>query len=88
MSSLAGNHRIKEMILAVVTTQIEDNEPPETRQTYERLLNENHSVEAAKQMIGSVVAIEIFAVLRQKKVFKLSRFVKALEMLPKLPSGK
>ena len=72
-------------ILEVVDNQIRENNPPETKLTYERLLREGHTEEEAKRLIGSVVATEIFHVLRDRKEFDKERFVNALNMLPHMP---
>lgn len=82
---MKSNPRIKETILEVVDNQLKDNNPPETKQTYERLLNEGHSDSEAKRLIGCVVASEIFDVLKEGKPFNQERFVAALNELPKIP---
>jgi hypothetical protein len=88
MSRLEGNPKIKAMILEVVEKQVQENDPPETKQTYDRLIQEGHSAEDAKRLIGSVVAIEVFGILKKQEVFNMSSFVQALEKLPELPVGK
>ncbi len=85
MSRLEGNPRIKAMILEVVAKQVRDNDPPETKQTYDRLIQEGHADEDARRLIGSVVAIEVFGILKKQEVFNLSSFVQALDKLPELP---
>jgi hypothetical protein len=88
MSRLEGNPRVKAMILEVVANQVRANDPPETKQTYDRLIQEGHADEDARRLIGSVVAIEVFSILNKKQeVFNLSNFVQALDKLPELPVG-
>lgn len=87
MSRLEGNPRIKAMILEVVEKQMQGNDPPETKQTYDRLIEEGHPDEEARRLIGSVVAIEVFGILKNQEVFNLNRFVEALKRLPELPVG-
>ena len=82
---MMSNPRLKSAILEVVDNQLRDNDPPETKQTYERLLNEGHSDSEAKRLIGCVVASEIFDVLKEGKPFNQERFVAALNRLPKIP---
>ncbi|MFH2045045.1 MAG: hypothetical protein ABIK92_07850 [Pseudomonadota bacterium] len=79
------NPHLQSVILEVVDNQLKANEPPETRQTFDRLVSEGYSEEDAKKLIGSVVASEIFDVLKKQKPFNRERFVKALNKLPKLP---
>ncbi len=80
-----GNPHLKEAILEVVENQMRDNDPPETKQTYERLTQEGYSEKEAKRLIGRVVATEIFDILKKKQEFNLEQFVKALKKLPELP---
>ena len=82
---MKSNPNLKESILEVVDNQLNSNDPPETRQTLDRLIKEGHSESKAKELIGTVVASEIFEVLKKKEPFNLSRFVAALNNLPKIP---
>mgnify|MGYP001765793366 CR=1 FL=1 len=76
---------LHEAIMEAVENQIETGEPPETKETLDRLLNEGYSNEEAKKLIGSVVAVEIFEVMKQKRTFDRERFVGALKRLPEPP---
>jgi hypothetical protein len=79
------NPYLQSAVLEVVENQLEGNDPPETRQTYERLLREGHSEDEAKKLIGAVVAAELFWIMKQGKPFDQDRFVKALARLPEIP---
>lgn len=79
------NLRVRAAILEVVDNQLRDGTPPETRQTFQRLIAEGHSKQEAKRLIGAVVATEIFGMLKQKKPYDKARFIAALKRLPKLP---
>jgi hypothetical protein len=85
MAKEGYNPRLKAAILQVVSNQLRANDPPETKETYERLVREGHSKEEAKRLIGCVVSTEIFDVLKSKQPFNLSRFVAALNRLPAMP---
>jgi len=82
---MKSNPILKKAIFSVVNNQLKDNNPPETKQTYERLLKEGHSESEAKRLIGCVVAAEIFDILKKKEPFNQQRFVAALDRLPKIP---
>jgi len=69
----------------VVENQLQANDPPETRQTYNRLKSEGYSEAEAKKLIGCVVSSEIFDILKKQEPFNPERFAKALNKLPKLP---
>lgn len=43
------NPRLKKIILQVVFNQLRSNQPPETKETLERLIAEGHSKEKAKK---------------------------------------
>ena len=71
--------------MEVVDNQLRDNDPPETRQTYERLLKEGFSDEEARTLIAQVVTYEIFAVTKEEEPFNHTRFVAWLNKLPQPP---
>jgi transcriptional regulator of NAD metabolism len=75
------NPYLKAAILEVVENQLRDNDPPETRQTLERLLAAGYSRKQAVEMIGSAVVGEIWSVLHEKQPFDRARFVESLEKL-------
>ena len=79
------NKRLKSAILQVVENQIDLNDPPETKQTLNRLVSEGISEKKAKELIGSVVAAEVFEVLKKGEEFDKNRFVTALNKLPEIP---
>jgi hypothetical protein len=79
------NEKLKAMVLEVVDNQLRDHTPPETRETYQRLLKEGFSDREARELIGVVVSSEIFELLKKKRPYDQKRFVAALERLPKLP---
>jgi len=79
------NPNLKAAILEVVDNQLQANDPPETRQTYDRLISEGYAEKEAKKLIGAVVSAEIFDVLSKQEPFNPERFVKALRNLPNLP---
>ena len=75
----------RRMMFDIVETQIQENEPPETKQTLNRLLKEGYSREEAMELIAIVVASEIYDVMKHQQPFNRNRFVKRLEDLPDLP---
>ena len=79
------SHRIKKAILEVINTQISENDPPETKQTLNRLQEEGFSEEEALKLIGYVVASEVFSVLKENRQYDRDKFISALNDLPGLP---
>ena len=79
------NKRLKSAIIEVVENQIDSNDPPETSQTFDRLISEGFSKKEAKELIGSVVTIEVFEVLKDGRQFDRIKYVTALNNLPEIP---
>jgi hypothetical protein len=75
------NPRLKAVILEVVENQIRASDPPETRQTFERLLAAGYSRKEAVGMIGSALVEEIWGMLHEQKPFDRGRFAGLLEKL-------
>ena len=75
------NPHLKAAILEVVENQIRDDDPPETRQTLERLLAAGYSRQQAIEMIGSALVEEIWAKLHDHKPFDRVCFTALLEQL-------
>jgi len=75
-----------EAIVEVVENQIADHNPPETKQTLERLMKSGESRENAIRYIASVLSIEIFGVLKHQESYNNERYITNLKALPKLPN--
>lgn len=79
------NPRLRAAFLETVENQLRDNDPPETRKTFDRLKQEGHSDEKAKDLIAAVIAAETFWILKENQSFNHDRFVNMLSRLPELP---
>jgi hypothetical protein len=77
--------QLRATTMEVLDNQLRENNPPETKETYERLLAEGHSVTQTRELIASVIASEIFEVLKQRTPFNQERFIAGLKRLPHLP---
>jgi len=85
MTQSKGDPQLQTAIMKVVENQLRNNDPPRTKQTFERLIAAGHSDAEAKRLISCVVTSEIFDVLKRQEPFNLDRFVKALDRLPAMP---
>ena len=85
MKESEGNPYLRAAIMEVVENQLRNNDPPQTRQTFRRLIEAGYSEEEAKRLIGCAISAEIFDVLKKNEPFNLDRFVKALNKLPAMP---
>ena len=79
------NPQLHAAVMEIVAKQMRDVDPPETKQTYDRLLAEGHDDQEARRLIGCVVVAEIFAVLKRGQAFDPERYAAALARLPRLP---
>jgi hypothetical protein len=79
------NPHLQAAIMEVVDNQLRSNDPPQTQQTFNRLVEAGHAENEAKRLIACVVSAEIFDVLKKQEPFNLERFVKGLDKLPALP---
>ena len=79
------NPRLQAAILEVVDNQLQAGEPPETRQTFDRLIAAGYAPVEARRLIGCVVVSEIFAITQRQQSYDAARFVAALHRLPTLP---
>jgi hypothetical protein len=81
------NPQLAATILEIVDTQLRDDTPPETRQTFERLVAVGYTPEGARQLLAHVVVREIFTVMARGERYDQKRFVAALHRLPTLPDA-
>lgn len=80
-----SNAFLGEEMKNVVKNQIRQNEPPETKQTYDRLIKEGFPEEEVIRMLATVVTAEIYDVMKSEKPFNQERFIRRLQNLPDEP---
>jgi hypothetical protein len=74
-----------EAMVEAVENQIQNNDPPETRITLDRLMSLGESRENAMRYIASVLSVEVFEILKNKTPFNEERYLTNLRNLPELP---
>jgi len=79
------NPALGEEFREVVRTQIRQNDPPETKKTYERLLGEGFPEDEVIRQLAVVLAVEVFDIMKDAKPFNLERYSKRLNDLPNEP---
>jgi hypothetical protein len=82
------DQRLRQAILEVINNQIKENDPPETKKAYDRLMKEGFSEQETLKLIGYVVASEVFTVLKENRRYDHEKYIFALNSLPKLPWDK
>ncbi len=80
------NDRMRAEIFKVIKNQIKSNTPPETKATYERLIEMGYDDFQTKQLIGQCFGLELFDIMKLSKPFDEARYVKNLKNLPKEPT--
>lgn len=71
-------------ILNSLDDQMAHRDPPETKETYDRLISQGFSDQDARKMISIAIATESMMVLKHKEPFDRARFVATLRDLPRL----
>jgi hypothetical protein len=78
---------LKAAFMEVVDNQIRDNDPPETRETFNQLISRGISERDVRIYIGRAVCVEIWDIMRNKVVaFNRERFIRNLKNLPEEPT--
>jgi hypothetical protein len=85
-SSMDGKKpRVSKLVLDVVAKQLREGIPPQTRETYERLMGQGFGEEDAMHLIGSAVVAEMRSVVAEGRPFSEERFLALLRELPHIP---
>ena len=68
MQNAETNPELGKAVLEVVENQIRDNDPPETRQTIERLTREGYTADEARRLVSTAVTVEFFTLCETARV--------------------
>ena len=79
------NPYLQAAIFEAVDNQMAAGNPPETKETFERLLAEGFSEEDARKLIGRAICVEIYRIGKYKEVYNRERYLKNLRNLPSEP---
>jgi hypothetical protein len=71
--SLDEGRDLQRAIFGVIDNQINTNDPPKTRETFDRLVREGHSNTERRKLIGCVIAVELFDIMSREQKAKGSR---------------
>lgn len=75
------NPHLRSTILEIVDNQLSENNPPETKLTFQRLIELGYTELQAKEKIGAVVTEQIYYTMKYKKAFNLEKFIEGLDRL-------
>jgi len=76
-----ANKFLKKQILSVVDNQLNQDDPKETKITFQRLIKNGYSKQEAKEMIAAVIAEEMFDILENQERFNEKRYTEKLKSL-------
>ena len=62
------NPRLQKAIFDVIDNQIKGNDPPETRETFNRLVREGHSKTETRKLIGCAIAVELYDIMKHRSL--------------------
>ncbi|MCF8228614.1 MAG: hypothetical protein K9G58_12890 [Bacteroidales bacterium] len=79
------NYELRDQIFEIIKNQIKNNDPPETKQTYNRLKKMGYTDFVTKQLIGQCVAVELFNVMKFQEAFDEEHYIENLKNLPEEP---
>lgn len=71
-----------EAVFEAINNQIRNNNPPETKQTYDRLMKKIKNHDEVMKYIGVVMMAEILDILKSRKPFNKKRYLGRLNKLP------
>lgn len=76
---------LKAAVDEIIEQQLREENPPETKATIRRLLNQGWSEEDALKLVGQCVMMELFLLMEEEETFNYERFKKNLAALPNEP---
>ena len=84
MMNKPASPQLTAAILEGVDNQLRDLNPPETKETYDRLVANGLSAKEAKRLIEIALSTEMFQMLKYKQKYDPERYFASLRKLPKL----
>ena len=70
-------------MLQAVSNQLRINNPPETKETLNRLMAEGYSKQQSMELIGAVLTAHIHTMLKEQHQYDNESYVRDLNKLPK-----
>jgi len=74
-----------EALAEVIENQLAENNPPETKQTLERLIKSGETRENAIRYIACALSVEVFGAIKHNEPYNQERYINNLNALPELP---
>lgn len=75
------NPHLQKLIFEVVENQIRDNNPPETKATWDRLKAAGYTNLQIKKKIGGVIAEHLYNIMKDKAPMDIEKYIRDLKGL-------
>lgn len=85
MKKQQASPQLTQAVLDAVDNQLSDLNPPEAKETYDRLIANGISDKEARRLIAVALSSEMFEMLKYKKDYSPERYIASLRKLPQLP---
>jgi hypothetical protein len=79
--AIEDDFNLYKLIIKSVEIQISENDPPATKKTFNRLVANGHDEATAKEMIASLIAEEIYLMLKDNRKINADIFAERLAEL-------
>lgn len=76
---------LRAQLFEIIDNQLRDNDPPETKETVDRLLRDGYDAFLIRQMIAQCILVEVYDVINAGVPYNNERYVKHLQALPNEP---
>jgi hypothetical protein len=76
---------VRTQIFDLIKNQMNENNPPETNLTYNRLLNLGLTQFQTRQLIGQCIVVELEELMKNETPFNVERYIRNLKNLPNEP---
>ena len=76
---------LRNQIFEIIENQIRENDPAETKETYDRLQKQGFDDLQTRQLIGQCLVVELFDVMKYGQPYNNERYIRNLKALPKEP---
>jgi len=83
-----GGESLYDLVMQTLDNQLRSRTPPETKETYDRLIAMGYPVEEVRRLISLVITMEIYYVMKERRPLNMERFIAALKDLPREPFGR
>ena len=85
MDGIQDGETFQEAVDHIISQQIESNDPPVAKETYDRLIGLGWSKEEAFKLVSQCVVLELFLMVNDDQDFDMHRYAYNLKALPNEP---